>query len=331
MEDYAIRPEPGPKASTAKTVIICIVFGLLAFVFALISEVVLCVRNTFSDAALSGAVSGIDPVDMELGMFLSDEDIDKAAEDWYLARDRISGDSTIAEVICESAAQYGLSINSVDLEELLERSDIMPAVGNLVGTYERYFLTGEDEEIFSRRALFSEIKKHRNDIEKYVGVDISIFYDGIEKTLRENSRELDKLNPSELTNDAGEYTSRALSMPAIIVCFALSLLMAVIALLITKRPVACVRMYGIVLAVTGGIAVAATLVLPAALRAALTMLRPSAVRYISGLLNGSVVPIFVKIGAVYAGAGVILIIVSVVSAVIIRKITAKKTEPAANV
>lgn len=331
MEDYAIRPEPRPKASTAKTVIICIVFGLLAFVFALLSEVVLCVRNTLSETALSGAVSGINPVDMELGMFLSDEDIDKVAKDWYLPKDRINGDSTIGDVICESAVQYGLSINSMDLEELLEKSDIMPAIGSLVGTYERYFLTSEDEEMFSRKALFSEIKKHRNDIEKYTGVDISYFYDGIEKTLRENSGDLDKLNPSKLTNGAGEYTSKALSMPAIIVCFALSLLMAVIALLITKRPVACVRMYGIVLTITGGIAAAVMLFLPMVLREAFTMLRPSAVRYITGLLNGSVVPVFAKIGAIFAGAGIILIIISVVSAIIIKKVTAKKTEPAANV
>lgn len=331
MEDYSIKPEPRPKASTAKTVIICIVFGLLAFVFALISEVVLCIRNTLSEAALSGAVSGINPVDMELGMFLSDEEIDKAAEDWYLPKNRINEDSTIGDMVCESAAQYGLSINSTDLEELFDESGVMPAVGSLVGTYERYFLTGEDEEMFSRKALFSEIKKHRNDIEKYIGVDISYFYDGIEKTLRENSRDLDKLNPSELTNGAGEYTSKALSMPAIIICFSFSLLMAVIALLITKRPVACVRMYGIVLTVTGGIAAAAALLLPTVLRAAFTALRPDAVRYITGLLNGSVVPVFVKIGLVYAGAGIILIVASVVSAVIIKKITAKKTEPAANV
>lgn len=331
MEDYAMRPERRPKASMAKTVIICVVFGLLAFVFALISEVVLCVRNTLMEAALSDAVSGINPVDMELGMFMSDEDIDRFAEDWYLPKNRINEDSTIGDMVCESAAQYGLSINSTDLEDLLEESDIMPAIGSLVGTYEQYFLTGEDEEMFSRKALFSEIKKHRNEIEEYTGVDISLFYNDIEQTLRENSRDLDKLNPSELTNDAGGYTSKALSIPVIIVFFALSLVMAVIALIITLRPVACVRMYGIVLTVTGGIAAAFALLLPAILDLALTMLRPSAIRYISGLLKGSIVPIFAKIGAIFAGAGIILIIASIISEVIIKKINAKRTEPAANV
>ncbi len=330
MEDYVIRPERRPKASLTKTIIICIVFGLLSFIFAFGSAILLCIRNTLSESALSNVVSEIDPVDLELGMFLSDEDIDEFAEDWYLPKNRINEDSTIADMVCESAAQYGISINSMDLEELFDESDIMPAIGGLVGTYEQYFLTGEDKEVFSRRALFSEIKKHRNEIEKYTGVDLSYFYDGIEETLRENSRDLDKLNPSELSNDAGEYTSKALSMPAIIICLALSMAMAVAALLITKRPVACVRMYGIVMTVVGAIVIAAVMLMPTILKAALTMLRSGALKYITGLLNDSITPIFIKFGVIFAGAGVLLIAVSVVCEILIKKFSAKKTEPAAN-
>lgn len=323
-----MRPERRPKASLTITVIICVVFGLLAFIFAFGSAMLLCVRNTLSESVLSDVVSGINPVDLELGMFLSDEDIDEVADEWYLAKDKINEDSTIADMVCESAAQYGLLINSTDLEELLDESDIMPAIGSLVSTYEQYFLTGEDEELFSRRALFSEIKMHKKEIEKYTGVDISFFYDDIEKTLRENSRDLDKLNPSELSNDAGEYTSKALSIPAIIVCFAFSVLMAVVALLITKRPVACVRMFGIVMTVVGAIIIAAVIFMPTILKAALTMLRPSALKYITELLNASITPIFMKFGLIFAGAGVLLIAVSVVCEILLNKFSAKKTEPA---
>lgn len=326
MEDYTLKPEPKPKASAAKTVIICVVFGLLAFIFAFCSAALLCVRNTLSQSAISGAVSGINPADWKLGMFLDDEQIDEFAYALYLPRNRIGKDTTLSDMIRESAAQYGLSINPLAIEELLDKSQIMPAIGGLVGTYEYYFLTGEDLEPFSRRNLFSEIEKQEDDIRHYTDVDISFFYDGIKETLREISGVLNQLNPSVLTEDAGKYTSVLLSVPVIIVFFAVSVVMAVLALIITRRPIACVRTFGVVLTAVGAIFIAAAVVQPIVLKMVLTALLPQTVDYITKLLNGSVIPIFLRNGAIFAGAGLLLIAVSVVCGIIVKKIAAKKIE-----
>ncbi|MDE7231218.1 MAG: hypothetical protein K2N56_12120 [Oscillospiraceae bacterium] len=326
MEDYTLKPEPKPKASAAKTVIICIVFGLLAFIFAFGSAALLCVRNTLSQSEISGAVSGINPADWKLGMFMDDDQIDEFAYALYLPRNRIGKDTTISDMIRESAAQYGISINPLDIEELLEKSQIMPAIGGLVGAYEHYLLTGEDTEPFSRKNLFSEIEKHESEINQYLDVDISFFYSGIKLTLREISGVLNRLNPSVLTEGAGKYTSVILSVPVIIAFFAVSVVMAVLALIITKRPVACVRTFGIVLTAVGSIFIAAALVQPIVLKMVFTMRRPQTADYISTLLNGSVTPIFLRNGAIFAGAGLLLIAVSVVCGIIVKKIAAKKTE-----
>ncbi len=326
MEDYTLKPEPKQKASAAKTVIICIVFGLLAFIFAFGSAALLCVRNTLSQSAISGAVSGINPADWKLGMFLDDEQIDEFAYALYLPRNRIGADTALSDVIRESAAQYGLSINPLAIDELLDRSQIMPSIGGLVGTYEHYFLTGEDTEPFSRRNLFSEIEKHESEINQYLDVDISFFYPGIKQTLREISGVLNQLNPSVLTKDAGKYTSVILSVPVIIIFFALSVVMAVLSLIIIRRPIACVRTFGIVLTAVGAIFIAAALPLPIIFKEALIMLRPQTLNYITSLLNGSIAPIFLRNGAIYAGAGLLLIAVSIVCEIIVKKISAKKTE-----
>ena len=326
MEDYTLRPEPKQKAGAVKTVVICIVFVLPAFIFALGSAALLCIRNTLSQSALSGAVSGINPADWKLGMFFDDEQIDEFAYALYLPRNRIGKDTTISDMIRESAAQYGISINPLDIEELLEKSQIMPAIGSLVSTYEYYFLTGEDLEPFSRKNLFSEIEKQCDEIKRYTDVDLSFFYPGIKQTLREVSGVLNQLNPSVLTKDAGKYTSVLLSFPSVIILFALSLVMAILTLLITRRPVACVRMYGIALTAAGAVVIAAALLLPNVLKAVLTMLSPEAVDYISSLLGSSVAPIFLIHGAVFAGAGLILTAITVVFGIVVKKIMAKKTE-----
>lgn len=325
MEDYALKPEKRPRASTAFTVIICIVFGLLYFVFALSAGLLFSVRDILSHSVLSYAVGKINPADWEIGMFLDEEEIGDFCDNWYLPKNTIDVDSTIAEVVSDSAAQYGLRITTFDIEELMDESGIMPAIGELFAAYERYLLTGEDDEPFSRRALMAEIKNHRSEIMEYTGIDISIFYEAIETTLRKNSRELSRLNPSELTNGAGKYMSIALSLPVIVICLVLSAGMAALALLITKRPIACIRTLGIVYAAVGALLITLSLLIATILRETLTALRSSSVRYISNMLNGSVAPILVKFGIIFAGAGVLLIIVSVVWAVISKKISAKKT------
>lgn len=327
MEDYTMRPVRRPKASTAVTVIICVVFGLLAFIFAMSSAALLSVRGILSESALSNAVSEIQPLDWELGMFGDEEQLDEVADVLCIPLDRVNEDSTISDVICVTAAQYRLSISADELEDLLEQSEIMPAIGSLVGTYEHYFLTAEDDELFGRRQLLAEIKKHRSSIQKYTGVDISIFYDDIQDNLRRNSSELNKLNPSKLTNDAGKYTSVALSLPMIFGLLAAAVVMIVIALLITKRPIACVRTLGIVMTVAGAILIVGALMIPAALKAALPMLGSRVLREITALVNGAISPILLRNGFVFAGAGVLLIAVSVVCAILVKKFGAKKEIP----
>ena len=326
MEDHSLRPMKRPKSSAPVTVIVCIVFGLLSFVFALCSGALFSVRNILSESALSSAVGKINPADWEIGMFLGGDELDNFAEAWYLPKNKIDEDSTIAEIVSDSAFQYGLRVTTIDIVELMEESGVMPAIGELFGNYERYILTGEDEEPFSRTPLMAKIKAHRSEIQSYTGIDISIFYDEIENTLRENTKDLSRLNPSELMNGAGKYTKIALSQPVIFGCFAMSVVMMALALLITKRPGASAGTLGIVFTVAGAALITISLLIPTMLAEALTTLRPSAVRYITTLLNASISPILLRNGAVLSGLGLLLIVISIVCAVISKKIISKKAE-----
>ena len=330
MEDYSMRPVKRPPASIAVTLIVCIVFGLLSFVFAAGSATLFSVRDILSENAVSTAIGDINPASWEIGMFFAEDDIKNIAEKWYLPKDKMNEESTIAEIISDSAAQYKLQVRTEDIEALMDNSGIMPAIGGLLSVYENYILTGEDEEPFSAKALIAEVKRYRSDIKKYTGVDISIFYDGIEATLRENARTINKLNPSELIKGVGKYTSVVFSLPVIIGCLAMLAVMAGLAMLITRRPLACVRMLGIVLAVAGILLFVAMLLVPTALKAELPMLRANVINYISGLIRNYVSPILIRFGVIYAGAGLILIAVSIIFALFFKKPNAQSPETITN-
>lgn len=116
----------------------------------------------------------------------------------------------------------------------------------------------------------------------------------MEEILKDVAPAFDELNPAELLNNAGAYTSAAVSLPAIVGTAALSLAMFVIAFILTKRFFACMRMYGISLALAGVVSMAAVAALPVLLRKG-TSLRYNAVDYITKEINAAFGQIFLMI------------------------------------
>lgn len=201
---------------------------------------------------------------------------------------------------------------------MFKETGIMPSLGSILKPYERYLLTGNDENIFSPGDVMNEFKKHHDSVQKSIGLDISIFYELLEEILKDVAPAFDELNPAELLNNAGAYTSAAVSLPAIVGTAALSLAMFVIAFILTKRFFACMRMYGISLALAGVVSMAAVAALPVLLRKG-TSLRYNAVDYITKEINAAFGQIFLMIGAIFAAVGVVLIIVSIVGSVYSKK------------
>lgn len=323
-ENVRLVPVRRPKAGTAATAIICIIFGILAFAFSLCSAVQLISRGILSKSVVSGTVSDMNPADWELGMFFDGKDIDKFVREWYFPRS-ITADSTIAEAFRDTSASVGTYIETEDVERMFEETGIMPALGGLLTPYERYLLTGADEKIYSPELVMNEIKKQRDGIRDSIGLDISIFYELIEMGLYEVEPAFDLLNPEELLNGAGTYTSAAVSLPLMAGIAAASLAMFVIALVISKRFCACLGMYGISLTAAGVIPIIAVPALPVLLREE-TTLHYNAVDYITREFNAAFAPFFLTVGAIFAGVGVFLIVVSIIGSVISKKRAAKNAE-----
>lgn len=328
-EDVKLAPVKRKKAGTAATAIVCIIFGILAFAFSLCSAVQLIARNILEKLVVSETVSSMNPADWELGMFWDEKEIDDFVEEWYFPK-TINENSTFAEALVDLSADVGTYIEVEDVEKMFEETGIMPALGNLLTPYERYLLTGNDEKIFSPEQIMNEIKKQHDSVQQSIGLDISIFYEFFEVMLEEVAPAFDEFAPANLLNNAGVYTSAAVGIPLIIGVMALSLAMFAIALVITKRFCACLRMYGFSLLFAGIVPIAAVPALPVLLREE-TMLHYNAVDYINKEFNAAFAPQFYTVGALFAGAGVVLIIVSIIGAVISDKRKAKieKTEQTA--
>lgn len=316
----AMKREP---AGTAKTVAVCILFGLLAFVFAACSASSLTLRKTFQSSALSRAVGEVDPSDVRVGNFLIDASMADFLETLYIPADRLKDDSTIAEVVTMTSAQYG-RVSEADIEELLSDSKVMPELGKLVGSYEQYLLTGKDDEPLSHKKLLSKIKDLQPEIKAYTGIDISEYYTDIEESLKGSSKEIRQMNPSETLNGAGKYTAAALSLPAVIILGVLSLGMIAIALLITKRPIASVRTMGIIFATVGAALLTVTFLRFPIISSA--DLGTSVTNYINKLLDSYAVPIFLTNGLIFLGAGTLIITVVGVTDLIIKKVRSSKIE-----
>lgn len=327
MEDVRLAPVRRQKPGTAATVFICVIFGILAFAFSLCSAVQLIARNILTQSAVSDMVSDINPADWQLGMFFGDKEVRDFVKEWYYPK-TITADSTFAEAIRDTCLSVGQNVGVEDVRRMFDETGIMPALGGLLTPYERYLLTGVDEKIYSPELIMNEIKKQRDSIRESIGLDISIFYELIEEGLYDVEPAFDQLNPAELLNGAGTYTSTAVSPLMIAAVSAASLAMFVIALVITKRLWECLGMYGIALGAAGIIPLAAVAVFPTVLREE-TMLHYDAVDYITKEFNTAFSPIFRTIGGLFAVTGAVLIVLSIVGAVISRKKAVKTPQTTA--
>lgn len=277
----------------------------------------LIIRNILEQSVVSVTISDMNPADWELGMFWDENDIEDFVKEWSFP-ETITADSTIAEAMKDTSESVGTHIEIEDVRKMFEETGLMPSLGSLVTPYERYLLTGNDEKIFSPDDIMNEIKKHRDSVQESIGLDISIFYELLEECLNDVAPAFDELNPAELLNNAGAYTSTAVGTPLILGTAALSLAMLVVAVLITKRFFPCLGMYGISLTLAGIVPMVTGAALPVLLSEE-TALRYNTVNYITREFNMEFRQTFFTIGAIFATVGVVLIISSVIVSMFLKK------------
>lgn len=156
MEDVRSAPVKRQKSGKA-AVIIYILLGILAFTFSLCMSVQLIARNILAQSVVSDTISDMNPADWELGMFWEEKDIKDFVREWYFP-ETITADSTIAEALKDTSESVGTHIEIAEVREMFKETGIMPSLGSILKPYERYLLTGNDENIFSPGDVMNEFK-----------------------------------------------------------------------------------------------------------------------------------------------------------------------------
>lgn len=318
MKNEISSPAKRQKTGAA-AVVVYIVFGILAFAFSLCTAGQVISRNILARSVVSETVSEMNPADWELGLFWKEQDIGDFVKKWRFPK-TITADSTIAEALKDTTESLGDHIETEDVRKMFEETEIMPSLGSLIAHYERYLLTGVDEDIYSPGEVMERIKGHLGGVQDSLGVDFSALYLLIEILLKDVAPAFDELNPARLLNNAGAYTSAAVGLPMIAGTAALSLAMFAIAFIITKRLFPCVRMYGVSLGLVGVVTFAAAKLLPVLLRGE-TSLRYNAVNYITKEFNLAFAGHFYTTAAVFAAVGVVLVIGSTIGSALSKRKT----------
>lgn len=150
-----------PKMTTALTIVLSCVFGLLAFSFMIYGTAGLAVRSTLSQNLISQEIASPEnnPADIVIGDLVTKESVIEYLEEQDINTDVIDEDMTLAEFIASIADLDGLT--DEDVSDILERSEIMPYIGSIAEAYEIYILTGESE---NRKLLSTDYMGYNREI-----------------------------------------------------------------------------------------------------------------------------------------------------------------------
>lgn len=325
-EAYPTEQQSAAKPVKAKkkpmgaggTIALCIVFGLLIFLFLFIATALFSARTIFAEERISHAIADSNLADVEIGDILMNDDISAQLKDEGVDVSRIDEETTLSEFIalCFTDAH----MKSDGISDLVEETKIMNDIGNIVAAYERYILTGEDSEPLSAKKLLALVDKYSSDIYRYTNIDVSEYSNDIKDSIEGAKSDIKKANPDYLFGGAGKYTSMVLSLASVITAAVFALLFAVLLGVITKRFAAPTMTLGICCTLDGALFALSTLFSPVAM---LDLPFGRGIRKVITSFADSVFAPVSTIGLIVLGAGVVLIVVAAVTAALAKKKQAK--------
>lgn len=240
--------------SAVSTALICVVFSVLTLVFAVTATSLQTMRNVLQSGSLSATTKQVDPLSFKAKDVIADADaLEKTLSDCGIAEvdfGEISPDETIGDVIDRAFVNYGLT--EEEAEEFLEKSELVPYLSDVVSSYETYLLTGED----NRPVNDERLKKTALSCMDYASRELGFKFrpdseERIDGFLRQNRDLIKSANPSKALGVGGSYIRYAFSLPVIIAAGVLTLLIAALAGVITRRADAAFATLGIPTLISG--------------------------------------------------------------------------------
>lgn len=296
------------QLSPAPTAILCVVFGLLCFIMLLFSQILITARNSLLNGSISAAVINSNPSEIKVGSYVKSESMKEILEKADIDPEQLDEDITLSEFIPMLVTDK--NIDPEKIEEFFNDSDIMNIFSSLTGNYEEYLITGETSDEISVKSIIDSIKNHRKEIKEYFNVDIDEYTESIEDGLKNVKTEIKNLNAENALGEMGKYIHIILSPAAIILAIVLAVIFAALIFITTKRVKPALLTLGIS-SLTAGLAVLAVSIFNSLIMSSAMSLDKTVSKFLSSILNNAFFDFSLKLSLIYAGFGILLIVVRI--------------------
>ena len=296
-----------------KIVLFSILFGIFIFVIGLADIVAGSASSTLGGRKISRAFAASDPSGIVVGDILLD---DRFYEDVYNMFDGygadisdLEEDTTIGEFV-EMLARLE-SFDERDIDEILEETDIIEFIAEVISAYEEYLYSGVDREVLTVKSVMRLIEDSGDEIEDIFDGVIRIHYDDIEEELKANRAAIEDINPSEAIPGVPAITAVA-CMPIVVIGAAVLVLgFAALIAVITKSLAAAFMTLGICSVLSGG-AVLVAVMIKSVFIDMFDVGFHAVNNYLMGILDASLLGDLMLFGSIAAGVGLVCIITAVV-------------------
>lgn len=254
----AAKPKaPAKKMGTAVTVVLAVVFGLLAFILGVYAFTGGVVRNGLSSGEISSEVRKIDFGKIVVGDILTDPSMaDVVEKNGLILPDSRPGRATIAQVAALTINKSVPAANLTDdmINKILDKSEINKQLSEVVKSYEEYIVTGKTRRF--KDGLCAEIKDLVKSTEKYVieiaNMRLAADYEvQLDATLKDEEETIEGILPAAALKKYSGLIGFALSPVTLVAALVLCVVLAVLEGLITKRLTAGLITGGAVFALIG--------------------------------------------------------------------------------
>ncbi len=254
----AAKPKaPAKKKGTAVTIVLAVVFGLLAFLLGVFAFTGGVVRNGLSSGEISSEVRKIDFGKIVVGDILTDPSMaDVVEKNGLILPDSRPGRATIAQVAALTINKSVPAANLTDdmINKILDKSEINKQLSEVVKSYEEYIVTGKTRRF--KDGLCAEIKDLVKSTEKYVieiaNMRLAADYEvQLDATLKDEEETIEGILPAAALKKYSGLIGFALSPVTLVAALVLCVVLAVLEGLITKRLTAGLITGGAVFALIG--------------------------------------------------------------------------------
>lgn len=254
------------KLNLAVTIVIAILFGIIAFALGIAAFTAGSVRMGIAEHSISETVGKVDIGNLTVGDLLSSPALQKTVDsNGIMLPDKKASKATVAQIVALNVKVNGKNFSEDQVNDIISELNISGELATVVEAYEEYLLTGKAGDQFED-GLCDEIrrivKNGEKDVIKITNMRLTDNYEEtLDKTLSDNEDLIEGILPENSLKKFSSVIGIAFSPVVLIVALVLAVGLLVLVGVISKRVTAALMTGGVVFTLTGAILCAISMII----------------------------------------------------------------------